>query len=126
MTGVSRYRLVYDDVPPSMNTNTIRSNWRGFHNHKKRWQELLGMLLLKEQVPKGAAHVHATATIQFRVKRKRDEGNFRGLIEKALGDALQAVGVIADDTPEFYEFGAVVLADDGINRTTIVIDVTQS
>jgi hypothetical protein len=125
VTGVSRHWLIYDDVPPSMNTNAIRSNWRGFHKHKKHWQGLLGMLLLKEQVPRGATHVRANAALQFKVRRKRDEGNFRVLIEKALGDALQEVGVIADDTPEFYEFGTVALLDEDVNRTTIVIEVTR-
>lgn len=108
-----------------MNTNAVR-NWRTFARHKKRWEGLLGMLILKERVPKGASHVKASADMRFRVSRKRDEGNFRMVIEKALGDVLQTMGIIPDDTPEHYEFGHVEFLDKGgMNQTRIILEVTR-
>lgn len=126
MTEVQTYTLEYDDVPPSMNTNVGKGSWRPFHNAKKRWQGLFGMLLLKERVPRGATKVKARAHLRFRVRRRRDEGNFRTILEKALGDALQTVGVISDDTPAHFEFTEVIFEEErGPNRTQITLIVER-
>ncbi len=65
--------------------------------------------LLEARVPKGVGHgrkVRATATLYFKDGRRRDAVNYRTLLEKSLGDALQ-LGWIEDDTPDDFEFGAV-------------------
>ena len=55
---------------------------------------------MEQRVPRGLASVKAKATIRFKQRRRRDEGNFRALLEKALGDVLQAGGYLTDDTPD--------------------------
>lgn len=98
--------LAYDDVPPSMNTNAIRSTRWGFHKHKKQWQATLETLLLVDWLTiEPAAFVWADAVMRFPDRRRRDEGNFRTLLEKALGDALTNAGVLVDDTRAHYQFG---------------------
>lgn len=63
--------------------------------------------LLEKRVPKGLAAVYVTGELHFTQRRRRDEGNFRALIEKACGDAMVAGGWLADDTPERFRFGSV-------------------
>lgn len=64
-----------------------------------------------------------TASLRFPVKRRRDEGNFRALIEKALGDALQNGGWIPDDTPELYRFGELKFDDKtGPPQTSLLLE----
>lgn len=76
--------------------------------------------LLEQRVPKGAERVEATACLRFPVLRRRDEGNFRVVLEKALGDALQLHGVIADDTPDQFRFGKITFDEEKGTPLTIV------
>jgi hypothetical protein len=39
-------------TPPSLNEVGGLSHWRTWNKHKKEWQELIGVLLLKEVSPK--------------------------------------------------------------------------
>jgi hypothetical protein len=126
VTEVQTYTLTYADVPPSMNTNVGKGHWRPFHGAKKRWQGLFGMLLLKERIPRGATKVKARAHLRFPVRRQRDEGNYRTILEKALGDALQTVGIISDDTSEHFQFTDVIFEEErGANRTQITLIVSR-
>lgn len=125
MTVVEKYTFAYADTPPSMNTNVGKGSWRNFHTAKKRWEGIFAMLLLTQKIPKGCSLVKATVNIKFRVKRaKRDVGNFQTIIEKALGDALQTVGVIPDDGPSYFEIEKVHLEpESGKPCTTITLEV---
>lgn len=112
--------LEYADTPPSMNTNVGKGHWRNFRDEKKRWEGIFCGRLMQARPPKGALHVKASATLRFPSRRKRDEGNFRTIIEKAVGDALQLMGVIEDDGPEFFEFERVVFEEEcGPARTVV-------
>ncbi len=74
------------------------------------------------KVPRGLHHVTANALLRFPTRRRRDEGNFRWLLEKALGDALQNGGWLPDDTPEFYLFGRCQFdPEPGPARTIVTI-----
>lgn len=107
--GPRPYFLEIDATPPSLNAASLGS--RGahmkFHRLKKQWEGWLLIALLHEKVPKDLAAVHATALLRFPTLRRRDEGNFRFLLEKALGDVLQTGGYLADDTPDQFTFGAL-------------------
>ena len=105
------------DAPPSINQMGARGHWRTFHAKKRQWQGMLGTALLAAGPQLEAAlrsmsgPVRARGSIYFRLKRRRDEGNFRAMLEKSLGDALvddpQAWPEgrwIPDDTPEHYRF----------------------
>lgn len=108
-------------TPPSLNVIAGRGSRFAFSRAKRRWQTELGMLLLAERLPRDLEHVEASAVLTFPTRRRRDEGNFRTLIEKSLGDVLVEGGWLADDTPDRYRFAAVTFAH-GHPRTTLRLD----
>lgn len=111
--------LTVYDVPPSLNQVGSRGHWRRFHGLKKAWQNDVGLLLMAERVPRGLERVEATARLVFPQARRRDEGNFRALLEKVVGDALVAGAFLPDDTPELYRFGAVTFdVEPGVRKRT--------
>ena len=114
------------DTPPSLNRMGSRGHWRTVHGKKKAWQNDLGMLLLAAGLPKGLRRVEASAILRFRQQRRRDEGNFRAILEKALGDALVSGGWLTDDTPEHYSFGGLEFDQQrGPARTLVTIHYTK-
>jgi hypothetical protein len=67
--------------------------------------------------------VTVKAKMRFPDKRRRDEGNFRMVIEKALGDALVGGGYISDDTPDKYRFLGVEFDEEkGPKEMTLTLD----
>lgn len=114
-------RLEFASVPPSLNRVGARSDWRTFRRHKKAWERDVWLLLradrgLKPMVPP----VFVQAWLRFPKMRKRDEGNYRSILEKAVGDALQLGGYIPDDDPENYRFIAVTFEPrPGTHRTIL-------
>lgn len=99
--------LEFASTPPSLNRTGASGGWRVFARHKKRWQQDIESLLMVAGVPRDCRRVVACAELRFPTRRSRDSGNHRVVIEKACGDALVNAGRIADDTPDFYEFGLV-------------------
>jgi len=104
----SNVRLPF--TPPSLNAIAGRSNRFAFSRAKKQWQRDLGVGLMALGVPRNLNRVEASAVLTFTTNRRRDEGNFRVLLEKALGDALVEGRWLDDDTPDHYRFGAVDFA----------------
>lgn len=110
-------------VPRSVNATNGSSRWKR-HRLKTRAQADLAMLLLAEGLPRPVPgdRVHAVARIVHPAKRRRDEGNYRAPLEKALGDALcpprrkreleRPAGWLSDDTPEHFTFGAITFDVD--------------
>jgi hypothetical protein len=96
-------------VPPSMNTNQIRSNWRGFQEHKKEWQAEIEAELMIAGFPRDRYQRAMTgAWLRFEKRAKRrDTGNFTALISKAFGDALDNYRAIPDDDDVHFYFGGV-------------------
>lgn len=125
-TGADIYELSIPQVPPSLNAMKLGSRGAAFkfHRHKKEWEGLFQITLLEMRVPRGLTKVKATASLRFPQRRKRDEGNFRFMLEKALGDVLQSAGHLADDTPDEFNFEALTFeAVAGSPRTTITLEV---
>lgn len=106
-------------TPPSYNT-LAHAHWQRNRRVKQDWQERCEIVLLEARVPRGLELVTATARIFFKARRRRDEGNFRVILEKALGDALTNGGWLPDDTPDHYRFGAVELLAPAQVPLTIV------
>ena len=53
---------------------------------------------------------------------KRDQGNFRWMIEKALGDTLVGGGWLPDDTWDRYEFGGLTYKyEKGVSATRLML-----
>jgi len=97
-------------LPQSMNA-TAHAHWSVVRRAKQQLQRdlelvLLGAPGLPRPVPAG--RVEVTATLLVPDRRRRDEGNFRTPLEKALGDALVNGRWIVDDTPAHYRFGEAV------------------
>ena len=125
-TGADIYELSIPGTPPSLNGMGFggRASHMKLHRLKKEWEGLMLITLLEMRVPKKLTKVIATARLRFTVKRKRDEGNFRWLLEKALGDVLQTNGNLADDTPEQFTFTGLDFDPiKGSPRTTITLEV---
>jgi hypothetical protein len=92
-------------TPPSLNTFT-RAHWRKYVKAKAEWDRYVTDALHIAETPRGEwAGVLAEGRVTFPDKRARDQGNYRFMLEKALGDALVAYGAIPDDDWSRYEFG---------------------
>lgn len=126
MKATRKFTIVVGDTPPSVNTYA-HAHWRRYHGIKKAWEATFAeeLMVLRRQLGR-ADRVHATASLRFPQRRRRDEGNYRAPLEKALGDALVGGGYLADDTPDHFTFGAVTFEDDkGDNRTTVTLRWTK-
>jgi hypothetical protein len=118
---VTRATLRIPGCPPSLNQIGFRSHWAVGRKAKQDWEQFLSIALLEQRVPRGLKRVEATGTLRFKQKRRRDEGNFKALLDKALGDVLQAGGWLADDTPDYYRFGELTLFAPVPQPETIVL-----
>jgi len=119
-------------LPTSFNV-TSHAHWTRVRRAKQELQRDLELVLLAapglpRPIPGG--HVEASATLLVPDRRRRDEGNYRTPLEKALGDALVNGGWLPDDTPEHYRFGEVVFeVVPGVRATRLHIgwgDAAQS
>lgn len=93
-------------APESFNLFASGS-WEAYQGAKKRWHAVLAPLLRRAGLPKGLGSVFAEATCVFPTQGRRDKGNHRVVLEKALGDVLVEEGYIVDDSWDFYDFGNV-------------------
>jgi hypothetical protein len=116
---VTRATLEVPGTPPSLNAVGYRSHWSVGRKLKREWEQMLGTALMVARVPRGLEVVNATAEIHFKQKRRRDPGNFRVILEKALGDILQQ-GWLPDDTADYFSFGAVQLVAPSPEPLTLV------
>lgn len=107
-------------TPPSLNAVGYRSHWSVGRREKQRWEQDIATALMVARVPRGLGRVMASAAIHFKQRRRRDEGNFRAILEKACGDALVAGGWLDDDTPDRYRFGAVELVAPAAESLTVI------
>lgn len=97
-------------APPSFNVWSGQGtpNTRAYSSLKRQWEGLFAGLLKESGLPRGQERVYVEGEITFPDHRDdRDEGNFRVLIEKALGDALVYGGWLRTDRWGAYQFGAL-------------------
>lgn len=113
--------LVYDDTPPSLNVVGARQGGVAFARQKKRWQDIFEGLLMQTGFPRDWDEIVCSAELTFPDKRTRDEGNFRVMIEKAMGDALVNGGWIEDDDYEHYRFERVKFRQQPGKKQTIIL-----
>lgn len=115
--------LVYDDVPPSLNRIGTRGGHWTVTRAKTRWQDIFEVLLMTSNLSRNQDRLRATARLRLPVRRRRDEGNYRWLLEKSLGDALVNGRWLLDDTPEYFTFGELTFEQQpGPARTTITLE----
>lgn len=100
--------LTFPATPPSFNAVGHTGNRWTWTREKKLWQGYIEMLLIKEQLPRETyTFIEASAILTFPTKRKRDEGNYRTLLEKVTGDALVNGKWLPDDDPTHFKFNGV-------------------
>lgn len=123
---VALIELAY--TPPSINQVAVgRAASRGAGiaatRAKKRLQSDLEAMLLVERIPRPLKFVEAIACLRFAKRSaRRDEGNYRTPLEKALGDALVNGGWLSDDTPDTFQFGRLTFdPDPGEPRTQLLL-----
>lgn len=107
-------------TPPSLNQIGFHSHWSVGRKAKVDWEQWLGIALMEQRVPRNLSFVSASATLHFKQRRRRDRGNHEALLDKALGDVLQAAGYLEDDTPEFYRFTGVEFVAPSPEPLTLV------
>lgn len=107
-------------APESFNVFASGS-WQPYQSAKKRWHAVLAPALDKSGLPGGLAHVLVEGQVSFGDGAKRDQGNHRVVIEKALGDVLVQEGYLATDRWHQYEFGGLQLAEDGRNWIRLLL-----
>jgi hypothetical protein len=93
--------------PPSLNAGGSGTNYGVYQNTKQLWQSILTPLIEEAGLPLGLGRVYVEAVVCFPTRARRDQGNFRVYLEKALGDALVEGGWLEDDDWSRYEFGAL-------------------
>lgn len=129
-TGPDDHLLWVDETPPSFNAVGYTGNRWKLTKAVKEWKETLGTLLMVEKVPHGVyRHVSARVVLTFprQVGRGRDAENYRVIISKALGDALEAARVIPNDTNEFFGLESVdIVIEKGVQKTQIFLTGTRS
>lgn len=116
------FQMEITQTPPSFNAGMIGGGkvpWQ-YVKAKKAWEGNLMILLIQAKVPRHQKLVVASAEMRFKSKRKRDEGNYRVMIEKAFGDTLVAGGWLPDDTPDHYRFERVKILEERGDPLTVV------
>jgi hypothetical protein len=113
--------IVIPETPPSLNDVVGQGHWRRYHTVKKRWQAMLLEQLTAAEPPR-MRRVLVEGVVTFPDRRKHDQGNYRFVLEKALGDALQAGGYLHDDDWNSYEFGNLSADyEKGVRRTRLTL-----
>lgn len=112
------------DTPPSfqIGSGKVGANRFTLGRAIKGWRETFGGLLLAvKDRPQGCSHVECEAFLTFPLRRRRDLENYRPVLSKALGDALQDVRVIPDDTSANWTLTMVDVVEPGVHKTEVVV-----
>lgn len=110
--GANKSDPVHYGAPASFNVWSGQGdgNAMAYMGVKKAWQSIFEKLLSESDLPTGLGGVYVEGEITFPEYREdRDQGNFRVIIEKALGDALQDGRYISNDNWTRYEFGQLTM-----------------
>jgi len=124
--GRNKSDLAHFGAPPSYNAIGSGRGTGGAAmvgaNMKQTWERIFQEALAASPLPKGLARVLVEGTIVFPDRGRRDQGNFRVVIEKALGDALVSDNYLEDDRWEMYEFGQLSMeVEPGVSATRLAI-----
>lgn len=122
---------VHLGAPPSFNvmaSGVGASSPMIYATQKKRWQGVLASRLAASSLPRGLARVVVEGEVTFPDRARRDQGNYRVLVEKALGDALVhgggevPGGWLEDDDWSRFEFGNLTQVHEaGRSATRLVL-----
>lgn len=102
--GKGRNHLVHLGQPKSMNA-LGSGNPMAFQAAKRMWGQRFVDLLVAAGLPRPVGYVQVTGVCCFPTRARRDQGNYRFMLEKAMGDALVEGRWLEDDDWSRYEFG---------------------
>lgn len=119
--GRARTHADHQGAPPSMRI-LGSGNQFVYQAVKQTWQELLIRAMEAADLPRPLERIVAEGEVTFPDRRKRDQGNHRFFLEKALGDALTAGGWLVDDDWARYEFGGLsAVYEPQASRTRLIL-----
>lgn len=120
--GRAKDAMIHVGVPQSLNVQSAGAKWHNYQSAKKNWSARLGELLEQSDLPRALGYVYVEGQVCFPDRRKRDQGNFRFLLEKSLGDTLVDLGYISDDDWSRYEFGNLRRTyEKGVSWTAVTL-----
>lgn len=102
--GQMRQVAAHSGTPVSLNVFGSGSQFL-YQTVKRSWHDALGALLAQSDLPRPLESVYVIGEMCFADGRTRDQGNYRFVVEKALGDVLQTMGYLHDDNWQAYSFG---------------------
>jgi hypothetical protein len=107
-------------IPPSMNDIVGQgTRWR-YTKAKRDWTAILKPAIVRAGL-EPCDRIVAVGEITFPTRAKHDQGNYRFMLEKALGDVLQD-GWLPDDSWDHYEFSDLTCRyEKGVRRTRICL-----
>jgi hypothetical protein len=124
--GRAKTHITHAGAAPSLNV-LGSGNQFAFQAHKRAWQDRLVELLERADLPRPLARVVAEGEVTFPDRIRRDQGNHRFMLEKALGDALTEGGWLPDDDWTRYEFGGLAARyERGVSRTRLMLFPTAA
>lgn len=103
----SESNIVHHGYPRSLNVGGSGFNPFVFQGMKQAWQTRIIEMLGDSGLSTGLEHVLVEGLICFPDRTERDQDNFRFLLSKAMGDALEAGGWLEKDSWDHYEFGGL-------------------
>jgi len=113
--------MLHVGTPKSLNVGGSSFNKHAYQAMKRGWEDRLIELLAAAGMPR-CERVVVEGLMTFPDRRKRDQGNYRYMIEKALGDALVRGGWLLDDDWDRYEFGGLGYRyEAGVSATRLVL-----
>lgn len=127
--GGAKHDPAHYGAPPSLNVLGSGDPFT-FQRIKEEWSALLAGALEASGLPRDLGRVLAEGEATFPDRQRRDQGNYRVLIEKALGDVLVngsekagiAGGWLPDDDWSRYEFGGLAYNHEpGVSRTRLML-----
>lgn len=104
--GAAKTAVVHHGYPPSLNA-LGDGNRFAYRAMKTAWEERLVSLIERTDLPRPLARVTVEGLLTVPDRTRRDQGNFRVILEKALGDALVLGGWLEDDDWSRYSFGGL-------------------
>jgi hypothetical protein len=93
-------------VPPSLNALGSGNRFQ-FLNLKQTWALVFAPLLEDTDLARPCGRVVVEGAMCFPTRVRRDQGNYRFLVEKVIGDVLTDGGWLTDDDWTRYEFGGL-------------------
>lgn len=121
--GCGRYKgdEAHFGEPPSFNVSAGR-NPNVYRALLDQWKAIFTTLLLASDLPGDCSRIVVEGEAVFPTAKRRDQGNFRVITEKALGDALVDGGWLPNDEWDRYEFGNLTQrVQPGVSETRVIL-----